>query len=173
MINLRILKAAAKAKPTPALAPEAEPSEKMTRRAALRRLGMMGGMTVLGALTIDKLARISAQKLGQYELTSGLAKDFKNAGVAFADVLGGPSPSPRDMQALRRVPNACTRPGATCVGCAAALDARCRIFHPNPDANGNPDNTCALAAQVCDNCGLPGATAATLVACYRARGIID
>jgi len=59
----------------------------MTRRAALRRLGMTGAMTVLGVLSIDDLARVAAKKLDEHEMTRGLAKDFKDAGIAFADTL--------------------------------------------------------------------------------------
>lgn len=87
MLNLKNLAKAAKAHPKIEVPPviEKEAEEKMTRRAALRRIGMTGGLTVLGVLSIDELARLSAKKLEQHEMTKGLAKDFKEAGVAFAD----------------------------------------------------------------------------------------
>ena len=61
--------------------------EKLSRRAALRRIGMTSGIAVLGLLTVDDLARVAAKKLEQNELTRGIAQDFKSAGIAFA----GPS----------------------------------------------------------------------------------
>ena len=92
MINISKLAAAARATAKPKTVP-ASPDlldqEKLTRRAALRRIGMTSGIAVLGLLTIDDLARVSAKKLEQHELTRGIAKDFKSAGVAFADTLGG------------------------------------------------------------------------------------
>lgn len=96
MINLRTLASLAKAKPASEAAKspltEKLDAERLSRRAALRRIGMVSGMAVLGTLTIDDLARVSAKKLQQNELTRGigdsLAKDFRNAGVAFADTVG-------------------------------------------------------------------------------------
>ncbi len=90
MINLSKLAAVARAKPKTKVAPTSSANadqEKLSRRAALRRIGMTGGIAVLGLLTIDDLARVAAKKLDQNALTHGIAKDFKNAGVAFA----GPS----------------------------------------------------------------------------------
>ncbi len=92
MINLSKLAALAKAappsEPTPDSSLDKLAQEKMSRRAALRRIGMVGGMTVLGVLSIDELARVSSSRLEQYELTRGIAKDFRKAGVAFADANG-------------------------------------------------------------------------------------
>lgn len=99
MINLRILSSLAKAKPAPeamnsSLAENLD-AEKLTRRAALRRIGMIGGLAVVGTLSIDDLARVSAKKLQQNELTRGignsLAQDFRKSGVAFADTLEIPN----------------------------------------------------------------------------------
>lgn len=87
MINLRTLASLVKAKTAPKVVTssvEELDAEKLTRRAALRRIGMAGGMAVLGVLSIDDLARVSAKKLEQHELTRGIAEEFKNAGVAFA-----------------------------------------------------------------------------------------
>lgn len=91
MINLNKLAAIAKATPKTEVNPASSlgklNEEKLSRRAALRRIGMTGGIAVLGLLTVDDLARVAAKKLEQNELTRGIAKDFKSAGVAFA----GPS----------------------------------------------------------------------------------
>lgn len=94
MINLSKLAALAKATPTElaqSTSADALAQEKLTRRAALRRIGMTGAMTVLGVLSIDELARVAAKKLDEHEMTRGLAKDFKDAGVAMA---GPAAPSP-------------------------------------------------------------------------------
>jgi len=87
MINFSKLAALAKATPkelAQSTSADALAQEKLTRRAALRRIGMTGAMTVLGVLSIDELARVAAKKLDEHEMTRGLAKDFKNAGVAMA-----------------------------------------------------------------------------------------
>ena len=93
MINFSKLAAVAKTiskpVPMPEVAADQLAQEKMTRRAALRKFGMVGGMAALSLLTIDDLARVSAKKLEEHEMTKGLAKDFKNAGVAMADSGGG------------------------------------------------------------------------------------
>jgi len=88
MINFSKLAALAKATPSElaqSTSADALAQEKLTRRAALRRIGMTGAMTVLGVLSIDELARVAAKKLDEHEMTRGLAKDFRDAGVAFAD----------------------------------------------------------------------------------------
>ncbi len=80
--------------------------EKMTRRAALRRIGMAGGMAILGTLTIDDLARVSAKKLQENEVTRGigesLAKEFKDAGVAIADTLAEGEPMATGLKGLTK-----------------------------------------------------------------------
>ena len=104
MLNFSKLAALAKmthqaAPPATVAAPDQSDADKLSRRAALRRIGMTGGLSVLGLLTIDDLARLSANKLAQAELTRGLAADLRSAGVAFADHYpssppAGPFPSP-------------------------------------------------------------------------------
>jgi hypothetical protein len=91
MINLfklaAMAKAAAKNKPEPALASSDKlAQEQMSRRAALRRIGMTGAMTVIGLMSIDDLARVSVKKLGEHEMTRGIAADFKAAGIGFQGV---------------------------------------------------------------------------------------
>jgi len=91
MINLSKLAALAKATPTElaqSTSADALAQEKLTRRAALRRLGMTGAMTVLGVLSVDELARVASKKLGEHEMTRNLANDFKDAGIAMADDVG-------------------------------------------------------------------------------------
>lgn len=63
-------------------------NERMNRREALRRLGIAAGTAVFSLVTIDDLARLSADKLKEHQVTRGigekLAVEFRNAGVAFA-----------------------------------------------------------------------------------------
>ena len=100
MINLSKLAAIARAKPKAVpVASENQDQEKLSRRAALRRIGMTSGIAFVGLLTIDDLARVASRKLEQNELTRGIAKDFKSAGVAFA-TSGLPSPSVLDLGVL-------------------------------------------------------------------------
>lgn len=69
-------------------------AEKMTRRAALRKMGLTTGMTLFGMFAIDDLARMTVQRLKQMDLhneaVNAVAHDFKNVGVAFAK---SPKPS--------------------------------------------------------------------------------
>lgn len=69
--------------------------EQLTRRAALRKFGFGAGMAALMALSVDDFARMAARKLEQHagdnKVANAVAKEFRNAGVAFAS---GPSCSP-------------------------------------------------------------------------------
>lgn len=62
--------------------------ERMTRRAALRKIGIMSGVAAVALLSTDDLARMAANQLQQHGETKAigdkLAKDFRSAGVAFA-----------------------------------------------------------------------------------------
>lgn len=133
MINLHTLASLVKVKPAPkAVEPPIEKiaDEKLSRRAALRRIGMIGGMAVLGTLSIDDLARVSAKKLEQNELTRGIAKDFRSAGVAFADVeqgsLGGESMAGRPRRPRIPKPASCSGGAANCEDCMADYLAACQ-----------------------------------------------
>lgn len=75
--------------------------ERLTRRKALRKLGMVSGIAAVGLLSIDDLARLSASKLKEYKATAeigdSLAREFHSAGVAFATGVSSashPEPSP-------------------------------------------------------------------------------
>lgn len=62
--------------------------ERMSRRAALRKLGISSAATVLGVFAADDLARMAIMVMEQNKVTQriaeALAHDFKNAGVALA-----------------------------------------------------------------------------------------
>ena len=66
--------------------------EKMTRRAALRKLGFGAGMAAFALLGVDDLARMVGKRMermaGDNKVAEQVAKEFQGMGVALAD---GPS----------------------------------------------------------------------------------
>lgn len=71
-------------------------AEKMTRRAALARVGLRFGAAALAAFTVDDLARATMKALDRRaqdgRIAGEVAKEFRNAGVAFADPPGSTGP---------------------------------------------------------------------------------
>jgi hypothetical protein len=65
-------------------------SEKMSRRAVLAKVGLRFGAAALAALSVDDLARKVgaelARRSGDSKVASSVAHEFRNAGIAFADV---------------------------------------------------------------------------------------
>ena len=63
--------------------------ERMNRRAALRKLGMTGGMTLFGVLAFDDVARkvldVMKQNTVTQQIADTLTKEFGEMGVAHAD----------------------------------------------------------------------------------------
>jgi len=63
--------------------------ERMSRRQALRKMGILSGVAVLALVSVDDLARLAAKQLaahsGDSEVAGSVAKSLKSAGVAFAD----------------------------------------------------------------------------------------
>jgi hypothetical protein len=63
---------------------------KLTRRQALARFGFQAGAAAVAALTADDLLRKVGEEMqkraGDSEVANAVAKEFKNAGVVFADV---------------------------------------------------------------------------------------
>ena len=63
---------------------------KMTRRAALAKIGLRGGMAIFAAFSIDDLARKAATVLSQQgrdnKVVDEVARQMHNAGVSFAAV---------------------------------------------------------------------------------------
>lgn len=102
--------------------------QKMTRRQALRKMGVMSATAVIGVLTIDDLARISAAKMQEHKATKAigdsLAKEFGAAGVAFADAS---SPTSSDQ---------CNPDGGPPVDCLDAAErAHCYCVQDAKDSN--------------------------------------
>jgi len=66
--------------------------ERMSRRQALRKMGILSGVAVLALVSVDDLARLAAKQLaahsGDSEVAGSVAKSLRSAGVAFADPYG-------------------------------------------------------------------------------------
>ena len=64
-------------------------AEKLTRRQALKRFGFRAAGAALAAFTVDDLARAVISRMEKEKMmrgmTDGIAKEFKNAGIAFAE----------------------------------------------------------------------------------------
>jgi hypothetical protein len=63
--------------------------ERMTRRAALRKLGFGAGLAAFSMLGVDDMARMVGKRMeriaGDNKVANQVAKEFQQAGVAFAD----------------------------------------------------------------------------------------
>jgi len=70
--------------------------ERMTRRSALRKIGVTTSIALFGMFAVDDLARLAVRKLEEHKETRGIAetvaREFKTSGVAFA-AAGGLSPT--------------------------------------------------------------------------------
>ncbi len=60
----------------------------MTRRAALKRIGITTGITALTLLKIDDIAHLVGRKLQEKQICDNLADELSTSGIAFADCLG-------------------------------------------------------------------------------------
>ena len=62
--------------------------EKMSRRAALRKIGLTSGMALFGMLAVDDFARLALRGLQQHKETQAVAEtvaqELRSSGVAFA-----------------------------------------------------------------------------------------
>jgi hypothetical protein len=65
---------------------------RLSRRAALRKMGLTTGMALFGMFAVDDLARIAIKKMEEqkqlHEVGETVAKEFKNTGVVFAAAPG-------------------------------------------------------------------------------------
>ena len=65
---------------------------RLSRRAALRKMGLTTGMALFGIFAVDDLARVAIKKMEEqkqlHEVGETVAKEFKNSGIAFADATG-------------------------------------------------------------------------------------
>ena len=120
-------------------------ADKMTRRAALKKMGLTTGFALFGMFAVDDLARMTMTRLQQMhlhnEVVSTVAKEFKNVGVAFANPPKHSSPCygcgyhcTEDPDWIcescgflkcgtrkKRVPRPCTR-NSGCAGCGSGTD---------------------------------------------------
>ena len=63
--------------------------ERLTRRAALRKMGYTSGIAMFSMFAVDDLARMAIKKMEQHKETKQIAetvaKEFKNSGIAMAN----------------------------------------------------------------------------------------
>ncbi len=68
-------------------------ADKMTRRSALRKMGLTSGAVFGMFFAVDDLARLAIKKLEEHrvtrEIANAVAHDFRNVGIAFAGPSGG------------------------------------------------------------------------------------
>ena len=73
--------------------------EKLTRRAALRKLGFGAGLAAFSLLGVDDFARMVGKRMermaGDNKVAGRIAKEFRSAGIALAD-----SPSGQNLNCL-------------------------------------------------------------------------
>lgn len=69
--------------------------ERITRRAALRKLGFGAGLAAFSLLGVDDIARMVGQRMERMarhnKVASQVAKEFQGAGIALANVTLSPS----------------------------------------------------------------------------------
>ncbi len=63
--------------------------ERLTRRAALRKMGYTSGIALFSMFAVDDLARMAIKKMEQHKETKQIAetvaREFKNSGIALAN----------------------------------------------------------------------------------------
>lgn len=64
---------------------------RLSRRAALRKIGITSGMALFGMFAVDDLARVAIKKMEQHketrQIAETVAKEFKTSGIVFADTV--------------------------------------------------------------------------------------
>jgi hypothetical protein len=94
--------------------------EVLSRRAALKRIGLTTGIAALALFKVDDLTRLVAKKIQENQICNDLANELASSGIAFADCL----------QDCKNGYNACTIP----YGCPfTCVDDEC-----NPRPSDNP-----------------------------------
>ncbi len=70
--------------------------EKLTRRAALRKLGFGAGLAAFSLLGVDDFARMVGKRMermaGDNKVAGQIAKEFQSAGIALADPISSGDP---------------------------------------------------------------------------------
>jgi len=129
--------------------------ERLTRRAALRKMGYTSGIALFSMFAVDDLARMAIQKMEQHKETKQIAetvaKEFKNSGIAMAN--------PNYSNCGGCVANCVAGPYQECIACDSGCPgsyvsnigcndsryskAQCRLCcaSRNPGSTTSPENT--------------------------------
>lgn len=142
--------------------------EKITRRVALRKLGFGAGLAAFSLLGVDDLARIVGQRMermaGDNKVANQVAKEFQQAGVAFAVPQQWP---PGDGCPSGRNYGQCSGPPVFCQHCADQLNLdNCYCassYGPNAEYPFAPD---PIMYQHCSNQAAQNANGCECCWCY-------
>jgi hypothetical protein len=142
-------------------------AEAMSRRQALGRIGFLAGATAIAALTSDELFRkVGAEmqkRTGDNKVVEQVAKEFRDAGVAFATDPVGTTATPDPTGCWTPAcDNACNNSGQIgfCLHCCACK--KCACIEDIPQHIRYPPG------QGID-CGLPANYTVTICVDYRRR----
>ena len=127
--------------------------ERMTRREALAKVGIRTGMAIFAALNVDQLARMASKQMERHasgnRIADKLAREFKNAGVAFADE----SSSSSDWKLCNACCSGCkAAPGRDCIPCSCLGFTGCS--QPGFACSGaNCQDCCTTKFNACNESG--------------------
>jgi len=131
----------------PETAKEKFERERLSRRQALKRLGMTSAMAAFALFSVDDLARVVGnamqQRAGDNKIAGQVAKEFQQSGVAYAGWLCGPSGLP---PTAGEIGIACKGHPNT-YGAAATCDDCCVKGCTQNYPSGTSEGQCAAVAQ--------------------------
>ncbi len=121
--------------------------ERLTRRAALRKMGYTSGIALFSMFAVDDLARMAIKKMEQHketrQIAETVAKEFKNSGIAFANSTSNYTPT---CCTSNLDCSCCGGTAATCDCCSGSSDPTGCCKKAYGGLNGN----LASCQQCCD-----------------------
>ena len=106
-------------------------AQKLTRRAALAKMGVRGAMAIFAAFSVDDLARMVAKKMeqraGENAAVDEVARQLHNAGVSFAAVRPACIVMVDENDIQRCVGSGCLKDMPVCgCACGTSTGSRCQ-----------------------------------------------
>ncbi len=124
--------------------------ERLTRRAALRKMGYTSGIALFSLFAVDDLARMAITQMEQHketrQIAETIAEEFKNAGIAIADSNSSNGPCyPAGTLGGNNIGKDCASdPNFFCNGCTTfdccIVDA-CQHYNSGNEGNSLPCET--------------------------------
>ena len=125
---------------TPETAKEKFERERLSRRQALKKLGMTSAMATFALFSVDDLARMVGkamqQRAGDNRIAGQLAKEFQQAGIALADL------PPSYYQIGINCKYNHNSYGGNASSCSDCVTAGCAMYY----GSGSPDTNCNFYA---------------------------